>query len=132
MSGADQIWFVTGVGRGRAAKRPRSCWPAGSGSREPPPARPRRRSDRADPTYGGQAANPGGSLYSAGKFGIERFTEALAKEIAPFGIGVTIVERGGTRTGFRRGAVFGTPLAAYDGPRRGGARAHRRLGALPG
>ncbi|MFJ8158910.1 SDR family oxidoreductase [Streptomyces sp. NPDC094468] len=66
-------------------------------------------------TYGGHAAYPGGSLYSAGKFGIEGFMEALAKEVAPFKIGVTIVEPGGTRTGFRRGAVFGTPLAAYDG-----------------
>lgn len=65
-------------------------------------------------TYGGQAANPGGSLYSAGKFGIEGFMEALAGEVAPFGIGVTIVEPGGTSTGFRRNARFGTPMTAYD------------------
>ncbi|MEU3983792.1 SDR family NAD(P)-dependent oxidoreductase [Streptomyces sp. NPDC026672] len=66
-------------------------------------------------TYGGQAANAGGSLYSAGKFGIEGFVEALAAEVAPFNIGVTIVEPGGTGTGFRRNALFGTPMAAYDG-----------------
>ncbi|MEU5382028.1 SDR family oxidoreductase [Streptomyces sp. NPDC005968] len=65
-------------------------------------------------TYGGQAAGPGGSLYSAGKFGIEGFMEALAAEVAPFGIGVTIVEPGGTATGFRRNAVLSSPLTDYD------------------
>ncbi|MFJ4633804.1 SDR family oxidoreductase [Streptomyces sp. NPDC088847] len=65
-------------------------------------------------TYGGLAAGPGGSLYSAGKFGIEGFMEALAAEVAPFGIGVTIIEPGGTATGFRRNAVLSNPLTAYD------------------
>jgi NAD(P)-dependent dehydrogenase (short-subunit alcohol dehydrogenase family) len=65
-------------------------------------------------SYGGQAANAGGSLYNAGKFGIEGFMEALAKEVAPFGIGVTIVEPGGTDTNFRQRAVLGDPLPAYD------------------
>lgn len=66
-------------------------------------------------TYGGQATNPGASLYHAGKWGIEGFMESTAKDVAPFGIGVTIVEPGGARTGFRfGGAQLGTPLAAYD------------------
>jgi NAD(P)-dependent dehydrogenase (short-subunit alcohol dehydrogenase family) len=67
-------------------------------------------------SYGGQATNPGGSLYNAGKFGIEGFMEALAKEVEPFGIGVTIVEPGGAATGFRgRTSQLAEPLTAYDG-----------------
>src|SRR5262249_31062222 len=49
-------------------------------------------------TYGGQAAFPGGSLYHASKWGIEGFIEATMQEVAPFHIGVTIVEPGGART----------------------------------
>jgi NAD(P)-dependent dehydrogenase (short-subunit alcohol dehydrogenase family) len=65
-------------------------------------------------SVGGQAAWPGGSLYHATKWGIEGFAEAVAAEVAPFGIGVTIVEPGGARTEFRYGgSVEATPLAAY-------------------
>jgi NAD(P)-dependent dehydrogenase (short-subunit alcohol dehydrogenase family) len=52
-------------------------------------------------TYGGQVAFPGNSLYHATKWGIEGFCEAVAQEVAPFSIGVTIVEPGGARTEFR-------------------------------
>ena len=68
-------------------------------------------------TYGGQAAFPGGSLYHATKWGIEGFAEAVRQEVAPFGIGVTIVEPGGARTEFRYGSSrLGPRLPAYDGP----------------
>ncbi|GIM89452.1 SDR family oxidoreductase [Paractinoplanes toevensis] len=64
----------------------------------------------------GLAAFPGGSLYHATKWGVEGFMEALAAEVAPFGIGVTIVEPGGARTAFAGGSLqLGAPLAAYDG-----------------
>jgi NAD(P)-dependent dehydrogenase (short-subunit alcohol dehydrogenase family) len=67
-------------------------------------------------TYGGQAAFPGGSMYHATKWGIEGFAEAVGQEVAPFGIGVTIVEPGGARTEFRYGSArLGPRLAAYDG-----------------
>ena len=67
-------------------------------------------------TYGGQAAFPGGSLYHATKWGIEGFAEAVRQEVAPFGIGVTIVEPGGARTEFRYGSSRLSPrLPAYDG-----------------
>lgn len=66
-------------------------------------------------TYGGQATNPGASLYHATKWGIEGFMESVAKEIAPFGIEVTIVEPGGARTEFRFDSLqTASPLAAYD------------------
>jgi NAD(P)-dependent dehydrogenase (short-subunit alcohol dehydrogenase family) len=67
-------------------------------------------------TYGGQAALPGGSMYHATKWGIEGFAEAVRQEVAPFGIGVTIVEPGGARTEFRYGsAQVGPRLEAYAG-----------------
>ena len=67
-------------------------------------------------TYGGQAALPGGSMYHASKWGIEGFSEALMAELAPFDIGVTIIEPGGARTGFRHGSAQLAPaLDAYAG-----------------
>jgi NAD(P)-dependent dehydrogenase (short-subunit alcohol dehydrogenase family) len=66
-------------------------------------------------SMGGQAAWAGGSLYHATKWGIEGFAEALAPEVAPFGIGVTIVEPGGARTEFRYGSsVLAAKVDAYD------------------
>ena len=63
----------------------------------------------------GQVAWPGSSLYNATR-GVEGFCEALAAEVAPFGIGVTIVEPGAARTDFARGGVrLAEPLAAYAG-----------------
>ncbi|MBZ5978302.1 SDR family oxidoreductase [Leuconostoc gelidum] len=56
-------------------------------------------------SYGGQVAFPGNSLYHATKWGIEGFTESLAKEVSSFNIGVTIVEPGGARTEFRYGSA---------------------------
>ncbi|MGD0643167.1 MAG: SDR family oxidoreductase [Roseiarcus sp.] len=56
-------------------------------------------------TYGGQVAFPGNSMYHATKWGIEGFAESVAQEVAPFGIGVTIVEPGGARTEFRYGSA---------------------------
>jgi NAD(P)-dependent dehydrogenase (short-subunit alcohol dehydrogenase family) len=67
-------------------------------------------------TYGGQAALPGGSLYHASKWGLEGFLDSIAQELAPFKIGVSIIEPGGARTNFRfGGAQLGTQLDAYKG-----------------
>jgi NAD(P)-dependent dehydrogenase (short-subunit alcohol dehydrogenase family) len=51
-------------------------------------------------TAGGQATYPNFSYYHASKWGIEGFCETVAQEIAPFGIGLTIIEPGATPTGF--------------------------------
>lgn len=67
-------------------------------------------------TYGGQVAFPGNSMYHAAKWGIEGFAESVAQEVAPFNIGVTIVEPGGARTEFRTGsAQVAEPIDAYEG-----------------
>jgi len=66
-------------------------------------------------TFGGQAVLPGGSLYHASKWGLEGFLDSLSIELAPFNIGVTIIEPGSARTNFRfGGAQLGKPLAAYQ------------------
>jgi hypothetical protein len=67
-------------------------------------------------SYGGQVAFPGNSLYHATKFGIEGFCEAVAQEVKPFNIGITLVEPGGARTEFRYGsAKVARLLPVYDG-----------------
>ncbi|MDR3709294.1 MAG: SDR family oxidoreductase [Capsulimonadaceae bacterium] len=66
-------------------------------------------------TYGGQVAFAGNSMYHATKWGIEGFCESVAQEVAPFGIGMTIVEPGGARTEFRYGsAQVATLTPTYD------------------
>jgi NAD(P)-dependent dehydrogenase (short-subunit alcohol dehydrogenase family) len=66
-------------------------------------------------TYGGQVAYPGNSMYHATKWGIEGFVESVAQEVAPFGIGMTLVEPGGARTEFRYGsAEIAKKMPAYD------------------
>ncbi|MCO7264021.1 SDR family oxidoreductase [Dickeya zeae] len=66
-------------------------------------------------SYGGQVAFPGNSLYHATKWGIEGFVESVAQEVAPFGIGMTLVEPGGARTEFRYGsAQIAALMPVYD------------------
>jgi NAD(P)-dependent dehydrogenase (short-subunit alcohol dehydrogenase family) len=51
-------------------------------------------------SQGGRMSFPGVSAYSASKFALEGWSEALAGEVAPFGIRVMIVEPSRFRTGF--------------------------------
>ncbi|MDT2662158.1 SDR family NAD(P)-dependent oxidoreductase [Enterococcus hulanensis] len=67
-------------------------------------------------SYGGQVAFAGNSMYHATKWGIEGFVESVAQEVAPFDIGMTIVEPGGARTQFRYGsAQVANLMSEYNG-----------------
>ncbi|GAA0582074.1 oxidoreductase [Paractinoplanes ferrugineus] len=51
-------------------------------------------------SMGGQLSRPGFGAYCAAKFALEGMSEALAAEVAPFGVRVVIVEPGAFRTEF--------------------------------
>jgi NAD(P)-dependent dehydrogenase (short-subunit alcohol dehydrogenase family) len=64
----------------------------------------------------GVIASPGLGFYAASKFAVEGFSEALAGEVAPLGIRVTILQPGGFRTQFSGGshAQAQRRIADYD------------------
>lgn len=49
-------------------------------------------------SIGGRGASPGLGAYQSAKWAVGGFSEVLAKEVAPLGIRVTVVEPGGMRT----------------------------------
>ena len=59
---------------------------------------------------GGNMSFGGFSAYSASKFALEGASEALAQEVAPFGIKTMIVEPGAFRTEFAGSALKHMPL----------------------
>ncbi len=67
-------------------------------------------------SMGGRFSFPGVGAYSATKFALEGWSEALSKEVDRFGIRVLIVEPGAFRTSFNGvGALMiSEPISAYD------------------
>jgi NAD(P)-dependent dehydrogenase (short-subunit alcohol dehydrogenase family) len=69
-------------------------------------------------SIGGVNAFPTIGLYHASKWGLEGFSQALAAEVAGFGIKVTIVEPGGYATDWGgASAIRATAIPVYDGAR---------------
>lgn len=66
-------------------------------------------------SIGGVIAFPTGGTYTATKFAVEAMSEALATEVAAFGIKVTIIEPGHFTTGFRA-AVKSPPVIDVYNP----------------
>ncbi len=75
--GDKQVWLITGAGRGLGVYLARAALAAG---------------------HAVVATGPFCSAYAAGKFGVEGWAEALAPEIAPFGLRTLLVEPGFFRT----------------------------------
>ena len=65
-------------------------------------------------SIGGIIGFPTGGSYIASKFAIEAMSEALAGEVAAFGIKVTIIEPGHFTTEFRSGVKSPPAVAAYN------------------
>ena len=66
-------------------------------------------------TVGAVGTMPTLGLYNAAKWGLEGWTEAMAAEVAAFGVRVTIVQPGSIDTDWAGGSMrFATPMRPYD------------------
>jgi len=76
-------------------------------------------------SQGGTRGMPGISAYSASKGALERWAEALAAEVAPFGLGVTVLVTGSFRTDIltEQTPDYGDYSGAYAGHYAGARRA---------
>ena len=82
-------------------------------------------------TAGGQTTYPNFGYYHASKWGIEGFCETVAREIAPFGIALTIVEPGATPTGFGSSLATAPAMPEYEHTPAGEVRRLLAGGAFP-
>ena len=65
-------------------------------------------------SVGGVIGFPTGGTYTATKFAVEAMSEALAAEVAAFGVKVTIIEPGQFNTGFRSSVQAPPAMDVYD------------------
>jgi NAD(P)-dependent dehydrogenase (short-subunit alcohol dehydrogenase family) len=67
-------------------------------------------------SMGGLVTFPAVGFYHMSKFAVEGLSETLAKELTPFGLGVTVVEPGSFRTDFRGSSMKQSPIRipAYE------------------
>ena len=80
---------------------------------------------------GGQTTYPNFSFYHTTKWAVEGFCDTLAQEIAPFHIGVTIVEPGAHKTSFGAAMATAPIMDVYDQTPAGDVRRAVFNGAFP-
>jgi len=68
-------------------------------------------------SIGGVTAFANLAIYHASKWALEGMSQALAQEVAPFGVRVTLVEPGGYATDWIDAAPYAEPLDAYTAQR---------------
>jgi NAD(P)-dependent dehydrogenase (short-subunit alcohol dehydrogenase family) len=84
-------------------------------------------------SIGGISAFPNIGIYNASKWALEAFSQALAQEVADFGIKVTIIEPGGYATDWGgSSARHATPNPAYDAFREKAAAQRQQRVGTPG
>jgi NAD(P)-dependent dehydrogenase (short-subunit alcohol dehydrogenase family) len=84
-------------------------------------------------SIGGISAFANIGMYHASKWGLEGLSQALAREVAAFGIKVTLIEPGGYSTDWGgSSAQHTTPLPAYDDLREQAAKVRATRQATPG
>jgi NAD(P)-dependent dehydrogenase (short-subunit alcohol dehydrogenase family) len=62
-------------------------------------------------SLGGRIGGPGMTAYQSAKWAVGGFSEALAAEVAPLGIKVTVVEPGGMRTDWAGSSMITPPIS---------------------
>ncbi|MCC8248464.1 oxidoreductase [Saccharothrix luteola] len=67
-------------------------------------------------SVGGRVTTPGLSAYQAAKFAVGGFSEVLAKEVAPLGVKVTVLEPGGMRTDWAGSSMEVHPVSPAYAP----------------
>ena len=61
-------------------------------------------------SIGGRFGAPGLAAYQSAKFAVEGFSDVLSKEVAPFGLKVTLIEPGGFRTDWGGASMKAAPV----------------------